>query len=115
MDPNAAGKIVARKCDVTDESEVLSTFQWIKENFSRLDVFVNNAGIIKSDFILGKKHGPFHEKYEILKLAYFSEGQTSDFKKVFDVNVISACVCIRESVKLIKASGNGGHIIVINR
>lgn len=44
-----------------------------------------------------------------------SDAKTDDFKRTFDVNVISACVCIRESVKLIKANGSFGHIVVINR
>lgn len=45
----------------------------------------------------------------------FTEGKTDDFKNIFDVNVIAACVCIREAVKLIKANGIFGHVIVINR
>lgn len=48
------GQIIPKKCDVTNEAEVLSIFQWVKENFGHLDVFVNNAGVIKSDFMLGK-------------------------------------------------------------
>ncbi|XP_031628322.1 farnesol dehydrogenase [Contarinia nasturtii] len=89
-----SGKIIAKKCDVTNETEVLEVFKWIKDTFGHLNVFVNNAGVIKSDLLL--------------------ESKTEDFKSTFDVNVISACVCIRESVKLIKANGSFGHIIVIN-
>lgn len=48
-----SGKIIPMKCDVTNETDVLSIFQWIKENFGHLDVFVNNAGVMKSDFMLG--------------------------------------------------------------
>lgn len=48
------GTIIAKKCDVTDESEVLSVFEWIKLKYGHLDVFVNNAGVMKPDFLLGK-------------------------------------------------------------
>lgn len=49
----SGGQIVARKCDVTDEAQLLLTFKWIKSEYGRLDVFVNNAGVIKSDMVLG--------------------------------------------------------------
>lgn len=54
VNATSKGKIIARKCDVTDESEVLSTFSWIKETFGHLDVFINNAGVIKSGLMLGE-------------------------------------------------------------
>lgn len=47
------GKIIAKKCDVTNEDEVLAIFKWIKDKFGHLDVFVNNAGVIKSNLLLG--------------------------------------------------------------
>lgn len=50
----SGGKIVARKCDVTDEAQLLLTFKSIKDDYGRLDVLVNNAGVIKSDLVLGK-------------------------------------------------------------
>lgn len=95
----------------------MDVFKWIQENFGHLDVFVNNAGVIKSDFLLGVN---FDVVFFFIEEIYLmgpsiSEGKTEDFKNIFDVNVISACVCIRESVKLIKANGSFGHIIVINR
>lgn len=48
-----AGEIIAKKCDVTCETEVLAVFQWVKETFGHLDVFVNNAGVMTSDLMLG--------------------------------------------------------------
>lgn len=32
---------------------MLAAFQWVRETFRRLDVFVNNAGILKANFVLG--------------------------------------------------------------
>lgn len=53
VNSDSNGKIIAKKCDVTNESEVLSLFEWIKSEYGHLDVFINNAGVIKSDFFLG--------------------------------------------------------------
>lgn len=54
LNADTTGKIIAKKCDVTNESEVLSVFDWIKEEYGCLDVFVNNAGIMRAEFLLGR-------------------------------------------------------------
>lgn len=54
LNANTTGKIIAKKCDVTNESEVLSVFDWIKMEYGHLDVFVNNAGMMKAEFLLGR-------------------------------------------------------------
>lgn len=78
------GKIIAKKCDVTNEPEVLSVFAWIKENFDHLDVFVNNAGIIKSDLLLGA-----------LQTSCIPLFVPSKFNCVdFNVFVFCCCICI---------------------
>lgn len=113
---NSSGNIIAKKCDVTNEAEVLSVFNWVKDKFGHLDVFINNAGVIKSDMLLGTAMASIIGNNMIESIfVLFLEGKTEDFKNIFDVNVISACVCIREAVKLIKANGSFGHVIVINR
>lgn len=43
----------ARKCDVTNESEVLAAFAWIRSTFGGVDVFVNNAGRMQAALMLG--------------------------------------------------------------
>lgn len=50
---DASGRIHGRKCDVASVEEVLAAFQWVRETFGRLDVLVNNAGILKATFVLG--------------------------------------------------------------
>lgn len=58
-------------------------------------MFVNNAGLLKSGFII--------------------EGETTDFKAVFDLNILASCVCVREAVKDMRERNAMGHIIVLNR
>ncbi|CAD7084231.1 unnamed protein product [Hermetia illucens] len=88
------GKIYSRKCDLTNESEVQETFQWIKDNFSGIDVFVNNAGCIKAAFLL--------------------DSPTGDLKQLFDLNCVSTCVCVREAIRMMREKDDTGHIFIIN-
>jgi len=47
---------------------------------------------------------------------YVSDGETSDWKHLFDLNVIAVATCCRESYKSMKKYGVlDGHIININR
>ncbi|CRK95666.1 CLUMA_CG009124, isoform A, partial [Clunio marinus] len=88
------GKIIARKCNVENENEILESFQWIKQSFGKLDIFVNNAGVMMPDLTLIEK--------------------TENIRKMFDVNVIALFTCVREAVKVMKETSVKGHIIVIN-
>lgn len=58
------GKIIAKKCDVTNEAEVLSVFDWVKEKFGHLDIFINNAGVIKSDMLLGNAIDHYYQRIQ---------------------------------------------------
>lgn len=50
---NVVGALYARKCDVTNESEVVAAFAWIRSTFGGCDVFVNNAGRMQAAFMIG--------------------------------------------------------------
>lgn len=88
------GKIIAVKCDVEVEDEVKEAFEWIKLNFQRLDIFINNAGIMKTTFLI--------------------DDNRESFRKIFEVNVIASCVCIKEAVNVMKSTNGQGHIVIMN-
>ncbi|GBO07888.1 Dehydrogenase/reductase SDR family member 11 [Araneus ventricosus] len=91
----APGKLVAVKCDVTQESEILSVFDEIRKTFGRLDVCINNAGFSHNSPLLS--------------------GTTSEFKAILDVNIMALCICTREAVKLMREKGvDDGQIINIS-
>lgn len=94
LSKKSSGKIIGRKCDVENESEIQDAFNFIKNNFQKLDIFINNAGMMKTTFII--------------------EETTENFIKMFNVNVIASCVCIREAVHVMKSKNGQGHIVVIN-
>ena len=95
IDSNNDGKIFAIKCDLEVEKEILEAFQWIEKEFGAIHIFINNAGVFLTNFLI--------------------ESETEIFRKSFDVNVIAGCICLREAVKNIKAKSEKAHIFVINR
>ncbi len=43
--------------DITDEEDVMATFQYILEDFGQLNVLVNNAGILRDGMLIKAKEG----------------------------------------------------------
>lgn len=45
-----------------------------------------------------------------------SDGVTEDFNRVFELNVVAACVCTREAVRIMRQQeGDLGHVFIVNR
>lgn len=42
---NAKGKLYSLKCDISNDDDVKSGFEWIEKTFGTVNVLVNNAGI----------------------------------------------------------------------
>lgn len=47
------GKILARKCDLFIETDILSVFEWIENELGGVDVLINNAALLISNFVTG--------------------------------------------------------------
>ncbi|XP_035222760.1 dehydrogenase/reductase SDR family member 11-like [Stegodyphus dumicola] len=91
----AAGRLIAIKCDLTKESEILSMFQEIRQKFDRVDVCINNAGMSHDAPLL--------------------TGDTNQWRQILEVNVLALCICSRESIKLMKEKEiDDGQIIHIS-
>lgn len=43
------------------------------------------------------------------------ESTAKDIRDLFDLNVVATSICLREGVKLMRASQAKGHIIIMNR
>ena len=84
--------VVVEPTDVTDEEQVMNLFKRTVAKFGRLDILVNNSGVLDG--------GPLDE----LSLA--------TWKKVLDVNLTGVFLCTREAMKIMKRQG-GGRIINI--
>ncbi|KAM8706541.1 hypothetical protein ACLKA7_010756 [Drosophila subpalustris] len=88
------GKIFGRQCDLTNDEQLVSSFNWIHERFHCIHVLICNAGIIKANFL--------------------SESPTKDIKELFDLNVVATASCLREALRHMAKIKVPCHIVVIN-
>jgi len=86
-------RVAAYPTDVTDETQVLKTVDQILDRFQRIDVLVNNAGILH--------HVPIEEK------------TVAEFEKVIKVNLTGAFILCKAVVPVMKKQG-GGKIVNIS-
>lgn len=89
-----SGKLYAIKVDMMVESEILKAFEWTFENLGPISILVNNAGVSKP--------------------ISFSKSPTSDYRTIFETNVISLCIATREAYKKMLENKIDGHIIHIS-
>lgn len=75
------------KADVSDEDEVKEMFKTIKEKYSRIDVLVNNAGIMINTLLMMTK--------------------IEDFDKVVDTNCKGVFLCTRQASKMMMKQKSG--------
>ncbi|XP_046865319.1 farnesol dehydrogenase isoform X2 [Drosophila willistoni] len=91
-----AKRFHGRKCDVSDEKQVIETFAWIEQNVGGVDVLVNNAGITRDT--------------EITK-----PNNSDDLRAILDTNVLGVSWCTREAfLSLQRRKVNDGHVVIIN-
>ena len=65
------------KCDVSNEDEVISMFNTIKEKYGKIDYLVNNAGTFIDNFI--------------------KDFNIDEFKKVLDINLLGKVICTKHA------------------
>lgn len=90
-------RAIAVAADVSDETQVAGLFAAIDDEFGRLDVLVNNAGMLEHQMRL--------DEMDAARLA-----------RVFAVNVTGSFLCARQAVKRMSTlyGGNGGVIVNVS-
>jgi len=85
---------IAVQADVADETQVLHMFEAIDREFGRLDVLVNNAGMLEQQMRLEKM-------------------DAARWTRVLGANVIGSFLCAREAIKRMSTrhGGRGGAIV----
>lgn len=78
-------------CDVANKASVEALYQKAEERFGRIDISIQNAGIIT-----------------IAKVENLSE---KEWDATMDVNTKGVFLCCQEAIKYMRKSGNGGRII----
>lgn len=85
-----ANNLISFVSDISKEADVLNLFEYIKKEFGKLDVLINNAGIGNFDKI---------ENIDAVK-----------FNEILQTNVIGAALAAREASKIFIAQKSGSII-----
>ncbi|XP_046826345.1 farnesol dehydrogenase-like [Vespa crabro] len=88
------GKFYAYECDITKPESIEQAFQWVKNNFKTVHILVNNAGIIIN--------------------SKFMDSSRSDWKRLFDINVLGFIDCTKRAARMMLDSNVEGYIINMN-
>jgi 3-oxoacyl-[acyl-carrier protein] reductase len=101
----AASGIVARSyvVNVAIEDEVIAAMDRIVTDFGRLDVMINNAGILRDALLVKTKDGQIAGKMSL-----------AQWQAVIDVNLTGVFLCGREAAERMIRLGSGGVIINIS-
>jgi len=51
---SATGKLYAVKCDLTNNTDIETSFKWVKDNLGGVDILVNNAAAGGTTPLIGK-------------------------------------------------------------
>jgi len=82
-------------CDISDEKQVAAMYRSIEETYGRIDVLVNNAGIIRDNMIWNM--------------------EMADFDMVINVNLKGTWLMCREAAKKMKEQNKGRIINISSR
>ncbi|XP_043674953.1 farnesol dehydrogenase-like [Vespula pensylvanica] len=88
------GKFYACECDVTKPESIEQAFEWVKNNFGIVHILVNNAGVSTN--------------------AKFMDSSRSDWKRLFDVNVLGYIDCTKRAARMMLDSNVEGYIVNVN-
>ncbi len=100
---DAGGDAKAYIANVSQEDDVINTFDQIVADFSTLHGVINNAGILRDGMLIKAKDG------EIVKKMSLAEWQA-----VIDVNLTGVFLCGREAAERMIKLGTKGVIINIS-
>lgn len=91
------GRAIATQADVADENDVKRLFETAARKLGKVDMLVNNAGIVE-----------VQSRLEDMSL--------QRFQRVFNVNVAGTFLCCREAVGVMSTAkgGSGGAIVNIS-
>lgn len=89
--------------DVSSEPQVSAVLDQVVADFGRLDVLVNNAGIVKDAMLLKVKDGAVVGKMTL-----------DQWQAVINVNLTGVFLCTRESAERMVNLANGGVIVNIS-
>ena len=94
LEEESAGSVHAYPVDVSDAEQVVKTFEKIMSDFNRIDVLINNAGMVK--------------------IGTFWEQSIEDIDQMIDVNLKGTMYCTHAALNLAMVPKKSGRIINIS-
>ncbi|XP_055624431.1 farnesol dehydrogenase-like [Toxorhynchites rutilus septentrionalis] len=95
LDETDRDRLHAIKCDVSKESDIISSFRWIDEKLGGVHILINNAAVSFDTNLL-------------------TPGNTSMLRETLNTNVLGSVLCTREAFHSMKTRSVDGHIVYIN-
>lgn len=86
---------LAVRADAADEAATLALFQAVDARFGRLDMLVNNAGVVAP-------------------ASQLADMDTARMERVFRINVLGAFIAAREAVKRMSTARGGAGGVIVN-
>lgn len=99
----AGADVLLKRGDVSDDADCRALAAAAMERWGRLDVLVNNAGIVKDAMLLKVKDGAVVGKMGL-----------DQWQAVLNVNLTGVFLCAREAAERMVKLGHGGVIINIS-
>jgi 3-oxoacyl-[acyl-carrier protein] reductase len=96
-------RVATRQCNVADEQSMITALDHALNEFQRLDVMINNAGITRDALLVKAKDGAVVDRMSI-----------DQWRTVLDVNLTGVFLGGREAAARMIATGNGGVIINVS-
>ncbi len=87
------GQAISQAMDVRDEKQMAALVDAAVQEFGRLDIMVNNAGISYPGNI--------------------ADGNVEEWREMLETNVLALLIGCREAIRAMKANG-GGHIVNVS-
>jgi len=128
IDAETAASTAARcngasaRCDVADSASVAEAFAALDDELGRLDIVVNNAGIVHNDpdYLEHVLEVPKKQMAEVMS----GEGVTTHwegierltddmFDRMMKIHMYGTFYCTREALRRMREQGDGGRIINI--
>ncbi|UCE38203.1 MAG: 3-oxoacyl-ACP reductase FabG [Thermoplasmata archaeon] len=81
------GEAIKIKADVSNENEVKEMFSQIRNRFGKIDILINNAGIVQNNLLLMTK--------------------TEEFDRIVDTNCKGVFLCMRFAAKMMMKKRSG--------